>query len=252
MDLGLRGKVALVTGASRGIGRAIAMTLAAEGCCVAIGARHPQGVEAALAALRAAGARAWGAPVDAGDPAALERFAEDAARAVGPIDIAVANAGGNVEDSSRESWRTSFAVDLMHTVTLAETVLPAMRARRQGAIVAMGSVIALEDHSPDATAYGAIKRAILYWTRSAARAEAPHGIRINAVSPGMIEFPGGWWEHARTALPETHAAMLARTPLGRPGAAEEVARVVAFLASDAASFVTGANVVIDGGYLRTA
>jgi 3-oxoacyl-[acyl-carrier protein] reductase len=252
MDLGLTGRVAVVTGASRGIGRAIAATLAAEGSAVAVCARDPAGIARSVEELRAAGARAFGIAVDAGDPDALRRFVSDAAEALGPVDIAVANAGGNVEDSSAESWRKSFLIDLMHTVTLAEAVLPGMRARRRGAIVAMGSVVAIEDHSADATAYGAIKRAILYWTRSAARAEAQHGVRINAISPGMIEFPGGWWEHAREALPEVHAEMLARTPLGRPGTAEEVARIVAFLASDAASFVTGTNIVIDGGYLRSA
>lgn len=252
MDLGLAGKVALVTGASRGIGRAIAELLAAEGCALAVCARDPAGVAATVAALRALGVEAYGEAVDAGEPEALRRFVARASATLGPFDIAVANAGGNVEDSSPASWRTSVAVDLMHTVTLAEAVLPAMRARRSGAIVAMGSVVALEDHGPDATAYGAMKRAILYWTRSAARAEAPHGIRINAVSPGMIEFPGGWWERARREHPEIHAAMLAGTPMGRPGSALEVARVVAFLASGAASFVTGANVVIDGGYVRGA
>ncbi len=242
------GRAALVTGGTRGIGRAIVETFAAEGCSVAFSARHRAGVEEAATALERQGAAVRGEVIDAGDHDALRAWVARTHAAFGRLDVVVANASALVETSTAEDWRRSFDIDLMHTVTLAESALPLLRDG--GSIIAVASMVALEDHGHELAAYGAMKAALLYYVRSLARHVAARGIRVNAVSPGVIKCPGGYWEMAERDLPELWRATLAASPTGRPGTAEEVARAVTFLASNAASFVTGANLLVDGGYTR--
>ena len=240
--------VALVTGGSRGIGRAIVEAFGRSGHAVAFCARDPAGVVEAVAALAAEGILADWRTLDAADHAALRAWISDIHARHGRIDAVVANASALVEACTIEDWRRSFEVDLLHTVTLAETAAPLMG--ETGAIVAIASMVALEDHGFELAAYGAMKAAIVYYVRSLARRLAPRGIRVNAVSPGVIRCPGGYWEMTERELPELWRATMAASPTGRPGRAEEVARAVTYLCSAEASFVTGANLVVDGGYTR--
>lgn len=244
-------RVAMVTGGTRGIGRAIVEALLDEGCAVAFCARNAADVAAAENELAAPGGSVVGRVLDAGDATGLRAWIAETHALFDRLDVVVANASALVERSTPEDWRRSFEVDLMHTVTLAESAVPLMRARG-GSIVAIASMVALEDHGHDLVAYGAMKAAILYYVRTLARSVAGDRIRVNAVSPGIIRCPGGYWEMAERDLPDLWQATMAASPMGRPGTPAEVARAVAYLASDAASFVTGANLVVDGAFTRAA
>ena len=246
MDLGLKGRKAIITGGTRGIGRAIADLLAAEGCDIGICARNAAQVEEAVASLRKKGIKAVGSAVDVADGAALKAFIETTATALGGLDVLVANAsgalgGGNDEDS----WRRGFEVDIMGTVRSCEAALPFLEASGAGAIVAVGTVAAVEVSGPR-RAYSGIKAAIVPYIKSLAQNVAAKNVRCNVVSPGTIYFKGGVWNIAEERAPERYKAALARNPLGRMGTPEEVANAVAFLASPRASFITGANLVCDG------
>ena len=253
MDLQLAGKKALVTGSTRGIGRAIAERLALEGVDVAICGRNGDAVEDAVATLQAKGVKAWGRSVDVADAAALRSWVEGASAALGGIDILVANASALSFGVSIEAFKAAFDVDLMHTVTAVEAAMPHLERSRGGSIVAIGSIAGVEDtalNSYSEVSYGAMKAALNFYLKSLARAVASKGIRANVVSPGATLFDGGAWHQIEREQPDVFRSAIAMSPMGRMARPEEIANVVAFTVSPASSYVTGANIIVDGAFTR--
>ena len=246
MELGLKGKSAVVTGASKGIGRAIALRLAEEGAGVAVCARGEPALREVEAELRARSVPVHAAVCDVGNAEALDRFLEAARAALGGVDILVNNPSGIMLADDEEAWQATVSVDLMAAVRASWKVTPWMAAAGGGAIVHISSIAGLEA-TGFPPAYGAAKAALVSHAKSLAVALAPQRIRVNTVAPGSIEFPGGLWAQARQDNPDFYGAILADIPSGRLGTPEEVADVVTFLVSERASWVTGACLVVDGG-----
>jgi 3-oxoacyl-[acyl-carrier protein] reductase len=257
MDLGLRDRVALVTGASRGLGRAIAGTLAAEGCRLAIVARGADAL--ALAAAEIAGddpGRVLALPLDVTAPDAGHRLVEAALERFGAIDIVVNNVGGNRRkpflETTDEDWRQLLELNLLAGLRLARETIPHLAARGDGAIVFVSSLYGRETGGPGLSLYNATKSAVISAAGILALELAPRGIRVNSVAPGSILFPGGSWDRRFRDDEDGRARFIAENlPLGRFGTAQEVADAVTWLASPRASLVTGACLALDGAQGRS-
>jgi 3-oxoacyl-[acyl-carrier protein] reductase len=249
MDLGLTGRVALVTGASRGIGAAIAAGLAAEGCRVAICARGADVLRETAARIGAGGAEVLPLVADLTAAGEADRVVGETLARFGQLDILVNNLGGGRAGDSDDAWDFTLDVNLGVAVRATRAAVAPMKEQRRGVILLISSVSGWQvGGSP---AYNAAKAAEIMYARSLAKDLGPFGIRANAVSPGSIIFPGGGWERRQQRDPETIADFIARDmPLGRFGTPEEIANVAVFLASDRASLVTGANVAVDGCQLK--
>jgi 3-oxoacyl-[acyl-carrier protein] reductase len=245
MDLGLRGKKAIVTGGTRGIGRAIATQLAAEGCDVAICARNAGPIHETVTALARSGVKATGGAVDVADLPALRQWIGEAAEALQGLDIFIANVSALAQGMDEASWRRGFEIDVMGTVFGIEAALPLIDGSDSGAIVVVGSTAMAEIYGPNRS-YAAVKATLVPYVKGLARNLAAKGIRANLVSPGNVFFQGGVWDITRQRNPDMFNAMLARNPTGRMGTPEEVANAVVFLASPRASFITGTNLIVDG------
>jgi 3-oxoacyl-[acyl-carrier protein] reductase len=249
MDLGLHGLNAIITGATRGIGRAIADTLADEGANVAVCARHADAVADAVAALQEKGVQATGRELDVGDGPALQEWVRDVADELGGIDIVVSNVSALALGVDEEAWRNEFQVDMMGAVRLVDAAMPSLEQSEAAYIVTISSVSGREIDFA-AGAYGAVKAALVHYTQGLAYNLASKGIRANTVSPGNTYFPGGVWNQIETGNPELFAAALGLNPTGRMGTPQEMANAVAFIASPRASFITGANLVVDGALTK--
>lgn len=249
MDLGLKGLKAVVTGGTRGIGRAIVETLLAEGAQVAFCARNADEVAAAEAVFTASGITTFGAAVDVGDGDALKAWVAQAAQAMDGIDIVIANVSALAIDNDEAAWRKGYEVDLMGTVRLVEAAMPSLEGSAHASVVTIASVSGREVDFA-AGPYGAFKAAIIHYTQGLAFHLAAKGIRANSMSPGNTYFPGGVWEQIEQGNPALYSEAMALNPTGRMGTPQEMANAVAFLASPAASFVTGTNLVVDGALTR--
>jgi NAD(P)-dependent dehydrogenase (short-subunit alcohol dehydrogenase family) len=250
MDLQLRGRRALVTGATRGIGRAIALGLSREGADVAICARGEDAVRATLKVIEEEGVRAFGRALDVADRTALTDWVNLAAEALGGIDVLVTNASAFAAGGSPEEFRRAFDVDLMHCVNAVNAALPRLERSQAGAIIAISSISGSEDYGFEDAAYGAMKAALNFYIKSLSRELAPKHIRVNTVSPGTTYFKGGYWHKVEIENPKGFARAMASNPMGRMATAEDIADMVVFVASPAAGFVSGANIVVDGALTR--
>ena len=249
MDLGLKGLRALVSGGTKGIGRAVAGLLANEGASVAICARDEGEVKATAADLQAGGVSVYGQALDVSDGPSLKSWVESAAGSLDGLDILVANVSALAIDNDEESWLRGFEVDMMHSVRMVEAAMPWLEKSTAASIVTVSSVSGREIDFA-AGPYGAFKAALLHYTQGLANQLAVKGIRANSVSPGNTYFDGGVWQQIEQGDPDFFAQALALNPTGRMANPEEIARAVVFLASPAASFIMGTNLVVDGALTR--
>lgn len=250
MDLQLKGLKTIVTGGTKGIGLAIAQTFAREGAEVAICARDAQSVKTTARALaELSGARAEGAAVDVADGAALQSWVQSVGSRWGGLDIVVANVSALSIGNDIESWRKEFETDLLGTVNLVEAAKPFLEASRAASIVAISSVSGREIDFAVGP-YGVFKAALVHYIQGLANQLASKGIRANTVSPGNVYFEGGVWDWIEHNDPALFGRSLALNPTGRMAKPQEVANAVAFIASPAASFVSGTNFVVDGALTR--
>jgi 3-oxoacyl-[acyl-carrier protein] reductase len=248
VDLGLKGKKVILTGGSRGIGRAALEIFAEEGADVAFFSRNPDQVAQAAESLSRHGGKVIGESFNIDDIDAYPGWLTSAADRLGGCDIFVPGASASGAGATGD-WQTCFNSDILGTVRGCETLEPYLEKSGSGSVVMMSSTAGVETFLVP-QAFNSIKAALLTYSKQLGQAWGPKGIRVNAVSPGPIAFPGGNWEAIKGAAPDLYNATEATFALGRWGGPEEVARTIVFLASPASSYTTGTNVVIDGGYTK--
>jgi NAD(P)-dependent dehydrogenase (short-subunit alcohol dehydrogenase family) len=247
MDLGLTGKKALITGATKGIGRAIAETLLREGASVAICARNAEGVEQAVSEMSALGT-VVGSAVDAADGDAVAAWVASAAEQLGGIDIYVHNTSGKPARGF-DKWINNFNIDMMALVRGVDAASEAL-ADGGGSVISIGTTATAEHFASGSNSYSAFKSAVTNWTLGQAQVLGAKGVRCNVVSPGPIFVEGGDWNMIKDNMADFYAATEKMHPQGALGTVDDVANVVAFLVSDAARHVNGVNVTVDGGFLK--
>jgi len=246
MQLNLRGKRVVVTGGSKGIGRSIALGFADAGAAVSICARGRAALDETGAEIAARGVEAHAGACDLADKQAIAAYIGAAADALGGIDILVNNASGFGGSDDEDGWAKGLDVDVMATVRASRAAIPWIEKAGGGAILNISSISGYRA-STRTPSYAAVKAALINYTMSQALMLAGKNIRVNAIAPGSIEFPGGMWEARKTSHPQLYNAILRSIPWGRLGRPDEIANAALFLCSDAASWVTGQTLTVDGG-----
>lgn len=248
MDLGLRGKKVIINGGSRGIGKAALEIFAAEGCDIAFFSRDKARVDATVAELKQHGGKVIGDAFDMNDASAYQAWLLAAADRLGGCDVFIHNASSSGAGGTMD-WDMSFRLDMMGAVTGCQTLEPFLEKSGAGSVILMSSTAAVETFIYP-QAFNAIKAAIITYAKQLSQLWAPKQIRVNTVCPGPIAYPGGNWATIKDAMPELYDKTLSEMPMGRFGAPQDVARAMVFLSSPAASYITGTNLVIDGGYTK--
>jgi 3-oxoacyl-[acyl-carrier protein] reductase len=246
MQISLKGKRTIVTGGSKGIGRSIALAFAQAGAAVSICARGQAALDATREEILAHGVKAHAGVCDLADKDAIAAYINTATASLGGVDVLVNNASGFGASDDEAGWAKSIDIDVMATVRASRAAVPLMEKASGGAILNISSISGYRASARTAP-YAAVKAAVINYTKSQALALAAKKIRVNAIAPGSIEFPGGMWEKRKTSDPNLYNAVLHSIPWGRLGAPEEVANAALFLCSDAATWVTGQTLTVDGG-----
>ncbi len=249
MTLKLQGKRVIITGASRGIGYATAKQFVNEGANLALCGRNPQQVTEAVNSLQGTG-RVFGESVDVSQPDALQSWIGQAIEQLGGVDIVIACPSAFAVGASQADWQAGFDTDLMGTINTIEACLPALEKAAgdngDASVLIFSSAAIAETEMVNA--YAAYKAALIHYCKGLALQLAPKGIRVNTLSPGTIYIDDGFWGNAKRQMPDLYQYFLGQNPMGRMGNADEVASPALFLCSPAASFITGSNLVVDGGW----
>jgi 3-oxoacyl-[acyl-carrier protein] reductase len=249
MDLGLKGKKAIVAGATKGICRSVVEILAAEGCDVALCARKEDEVAATVEALKPHGTKVIGGPANVKDAEGYKAWIASAAEELGGCDIFIPGVSAGGGNEGEKNWYRNFEIDLMGCVRGSEAAMPFLKQSSAGSIVFISTTAAVETFIAP-MAYNAMKAALITYAKQLSQVVFRRNIRVNVVSPGPILIPGGSWDQIRGQDENFFNSILAQQPSGRMGEAEEVARCIVFLASEAASWVTGTNLIVDGGFTK--
>ncbi|MFC3608793.1 SDR family NAD(P)-dependent oxidoreductase [Stutzerimonas tarimensis] len=248
MDLGLRGKKVIINGGSRGIGRRALEMYADEGCDIAFFSRDAGRVADTVKVLKDKGVQAFGDAFDMNDGAAYEAWLKDAAERLGGCDIFIHNASSSGAQGTMD-WEMSFRLDMMGAVTGCQTLEEALSGGDGGSVILMSSTAAVETFIYP-QAFNAIKAAIITYGKQLSELWAPKNIRVNMLSPGPTEYPGGNWSAIKDAMPELYEKTLSEIPMGRFGSVDDIARAMVFLSSPMSAYTTGTNLVIDGGFTK--
>ena len=248
-SLGLNGKKAVIVGGARGIGRATAELLASEGAEIALCARDAESVQQAVDSLSGTGAKVTGKAVDVTDKAGYEAWIQSCGESLGGIDILVIMASGVGGAVDEEAWRSNFETTIVGASRGVDAALPYLEKSDSGSIVLMSSTSAVETFFAPQP-YNALKASLITYSGQLSQALGEKGIRVNCVSPGPTHFEGGNWDVIGQVAPEVLKQVEGGFPQGKLGTAGEVANAVVFLASPAASFISGTNLIVDGGYTK--
>ena len=249
MDLGLRGKKVIITGATKGIGRGVVELMVAEGASVAFCSRTAEEVVEAVEAVKRPDVQVVGEAVNVRDGAAYKEWLDRSAAALGGCDVFIPMVSGGGGMDSEKNWVRNFEIDMLHTVRGCDALMPHLEKSGAGSIVIIGSTNAVETFAAP-MAYNAIKAGLITYAKQLSQFVGKKNVRVNTVSPGPIFFEGGAWEMIKGTQAKFYDWAMKQLPNGRMGTVEEIARVIVFVASPAASLVTGANIIADNGFTK--